>query len=291
MKEVSYEALGGTLFVSASHKNLAEILSGEKYPDLRSVVIDFEDGLCASLFVSAVSCLPDVLASVCDASPLVFIRARDVEQLQTLLKLTNIKLITGFVLAKFSLKNVTKYSTIMRDEPYYFMPSIEGEELFDTLKLQQLKVALLPHKEKILLVRFGLEDMLRQLSLRRECGEGVFDMSVTANVVGNFIATFKSAGFSVSGGVYPCFKDDEGFARDLLRDLKEGLFSKTIIHPRQIAIVNSIYSVSQREYEEAKEIVDASVAVFAQNEKMAEVVTMSPHSEMILKRAEIYGLS
>lgn len=140
-------------------------------------------------------------------------------------------------------------------------------------------------------MRFGLEDMLRQLGLRRECGESVFDMSAPAFVVGGFIAAFKSVGFVISGGVYPCFSDAEGFIRDVKRDLKEGLFSKTIIHPSQIELANTLYKVDEESFDEALQIYMSTHAVFAQNAKMAETATMKPHSEEIIKRAQIYGLS
>jgi len=291
MSRLEYLHLGGTLFIPASHKGLVAIVSEQKYPALKSLVIDFEDGLDREDILEAEVAFQRVLHLIDEHSPAVYVRARDTEHLSKLLQIEGIDAITGFVLAKFSLENAEEYCAILAESKALIMPSIEGEELFDREKLIALKNILTPHKHKIVLVRFGLEDMLRSLGMRRECSESIFDYSVTSTTVGYFLGVFKSAGYAVSGGVYPCFKDDEGFARDLLRDLKEGLFSKTIIHPRQIEIVNSIYRVSQREYEEAKEIVDASAAVFAQNGKMAEVVTMLPYSEMILKRAEIYGLS
>ena len=38
-------ALGATLFIPANHKNLPAVLKRDKYPNLRSCVIDTEDGL------------------------------------------------------------------------------------------------------------------------------------------------------------------------------------------------------------------------------------------------------
>ncbi len=132
--------------------------------------------------------------------------------------------------------------------------------------------------------------MLRQLRIGRKCNESVFDFSATSYILGNFIATFKSAGFNVSGGVYPCFKDIEGFKIDILRDLKEGLFSKTIIHPNQIDITNEFYKVSTKEFREAIEISKSSKNLFNQDGKMAEVITMKSRAQEIIKRAEVYGV-
>ena len=99
----------------------------------------------------------------------------------------------------------------------------------------------------------------------------------------------KSAGFAISGGVYPNFSDNDGFIKDVKRDLKEGLFSKTIIHPQQIQLSNELYKVTKEELCEALEISRNDEAVFNQNGKMAEVVTMRPHAHEIILRAEVYG--
>ncbi len=290
MREISYIALGGTLFIPASHKNLEIIVSGKKYASLRSLVIDFEDGLEESQFDRAMARLSKALSLIDVSSPFLFLRAKSVEHLAALLEVKNIERVDGFVLAKFSLNNADNYLHLLRDKAFYILPSIEGEELFHHEKLHQLKEKILSVREQTLIVRFGLEDMLRQLGMRRECEESVFDFASTSSVVGNFICTFKSAGFGVSGGVYPCFKDREGFVRDVKRDLKEGLFSKTIIHPSQIEDLNEVYKVTKRKYNEAQEIVDSKKKLFAQNAKMVEKPTMIAHSQEILKRARLYGV-
>ena len=288
--KITHLHLGGTLFIPASHKYLNAIVNEQKYSGLKSVVIDFEDGLQESDFEHAMQNIETVLKNISSLFPLVFVRAKDTEHLKQLLKLQNISKLTGFVLAKFSLLNADIYFELLKDKEFLLMPSIEGKELFNHQELHALKEKILANKHTVLLVRFGLEDMLRQLSMRRECSESIFDFSVTSGVVGNFIATFKSAGFGVSGGVYPCFKDSEGFKKDVKRDLKEGLFSKTIIHPSQIETLNELYKVSELVFKEAKEIEESSLKVFNQDGKMAETLTMSAYSKEILLRGEIYGV-
>lgn len=288
--EPSYIKLGGTLFVPASHKNLGAILEGKKYPQLKSVVIDFEDGLEDDDFVLAHKSLGEVLKNIVSKALLIFIRAKDIQHLKELLKITTINNITGFVLAKFSLHNGRDYLNVLQDTNHLIMPSIEGTELFHHLKLHELKELILTNKQKVVSVRFGLEDMLRQLGQRRRCDESIFDFAASSSVIGNFIATFKSVGFGVSGGVYPCFKDKEGFVKDVKRDMKEGLFSKTIIHPSQIKLINELYKVEKEEYEEALKIVNSQKKVFTLNDKMAETLTMNAYSQEILSRAEVYGI-
>lgn len=126
--------------------------------------------------------------------------------------------------------------------------------------------------------------------MKRNKYESIFDFTVSSYVLGQFLAVFKGAGFGVSGGVYPYFKDKNGFLVDSSRDLKEGLFSKTIIHPNQIEILNKLYKVTQKEFDEALEIFFNDEVIFNQNGKMAEKTTMTPFAEKIVKRALIYGI-
>lgn len=288
---ISYLELGGTLFVPANHKNLLSIVSGEKYPSLKSLVLDTEDSLLDSELENALLSIKNMLNNLQATKVLVFIRPRNMQVLEGLLEYKNINKIDGFVLPKFSLSNADSYFKVLKHTSFNLMPSIEGSELFDAKKLRELRNKLLPYKEKVILVRFGLEDMLRQLQMRRTCEDSIFDFSVTNVVLGNLIAIFKSVGFGISGGVYPCFNNDEGFIRDVKRDLKEGLFSKTIIHPRQIALINELYKVKKLDFDEAEEICNSSSQVFNQSSKMAEKVTMLPLSRHLLSRAKIYGIN
>lgn len=282
--------LAGTLFVPASHKDLKSIVGGVKYPSLKSVLIDTEDSISDETLDLAIESIKDLLGTYVKSTLLVFIRPRNNKTLEEILLFKNIEKINGFILPKFSLSNADLYLETLRDSKHIIMPSIEGEELFDSAKLIELKNKLLTHKDKISLVRFGLEDMLAQLKMRRVCEDSIFDISVTSSVIGNFISIFKSSGFEVSGGVYPCFKDSIGFEKDVLRDLKEGLISKTIIHPNQINIINELYKVKQKDYDEALAICNSSNAVFNQTGKMAETTTMLPYSQGIIKRAKLYGI-
>lgn len=287
---ISYIELGGTLFIPATHKNLEAIVSGEKYSTLKSVLIDTEDSISDAELTEALQSVKSLLSRYQKTKLLVFIRPRNQEVLQELLAYTNIEKIDGFILPKFSLENAESYLELLKNTKHCLMPSIEGKELFDGSKLIKLRDILLHHSNRIILIRFGLEDMLRQLTMRRKCEDSIFDFSVTHTILGNFIAIFKSAGFSISGGVYPCFKNTKGFEKDVLRDLKEGLFSKTIIHPNQIELINELYKVEKKDLDEALAVIHSSKEVFNQSGKMAEKITMLNYSQFIVQRAEKYGV-
>ena len=290
MNKITYIELGATLFVPAIHKDLETVVCDNKYPELKSVLIDTEDGINSESLDTAFKAIEKLLKMYEKKKLAVFIRPRDVEALKQILKLKNIDKIDGFILPKFSLENAQGYFDLLKNDDFLIMPSIEGKELFNQNSLYELRDILLNNADNILLLRFGLEDMLRQLKMKRNCEDSIFDFSATSYVLGSFISTFKSAGFAISGGVYPCFKDDEGFVKDVKRDLKEGLICKTIIHPRQIKFTNELYRVSKEELREAIEILDKDEAVFNLNDKMAEVVTMKPYAQEIVLRSKIYGV-
>jgi len=290
VREIHYIQLGATLFIPASHKHLKAILSSKKYPELKSVVIDFEDGFDANKQESVFVSLVDILKSIDQNSPFVFIRPRNVEMLEKLLHVSNIKSIDGFVLPKFGISNGKQYLELLSKTSFYIMPSIEGKELFSLDALEELATLCMLYKSKIVLVRFGLEDMFKMLTMKKRCTHTLFDVSVASYVLGQFLAVFKPKGFCVSGGVYSCFLDDEGLTKDVNRDLVEGLFSKTVIHPRQVLLVHEAYKVTQEEYEEALALLEASEVVFNHQGRMAETNTMIPYAEEILLRAREYGI-
>jgi citrate lyase beta subunit len=290
MNSIKSIELGATLFVPATHKDLNAIVCHSKYPHLKSLLIDTEDGVSEESKDEALQNIALLLKIYEPKELLVFLRPTNISVLKEMLELEGIEKVTGFILPKFSLSNAEEYLKIFETLEFALMPSIEGSELFEPLKLHKLKELLLPIKGKIIVVRFGLEDMLKSLKMRRSCEHSPFDISATSVVLGNFIATFKSVGFEVSGGVYPCYKDVDGFIKDVKRDLQEGLMSKTIIHPNQIELTHEQYRVSREEFENALEICASQKAVFAQNSNMAEVVTMKPYSQEIVLRGEVYGL-
>ncbi len=290
MNTINYTEIGATLFVPALHKDLKTIVIGRKYPELKSVLIDTEDAIAKDKLELAFEAIKDILSIYKKSSLLVFIRPRDISALLKILKFENIESIDGFILPKFSLENAQLYFDALQGKDFSLMPSIEGKELFNQNSLYKLRDIIVDNRKNIILIRFGLEDMLRQLKMKRDCDETLFDFSSTSYIIGAFIAIFKSEGFAVSGGVYPFFKNMQGFVKDVQRDLKEGLFSKTIIHPNQIKISNELYKVTKKEFEEALEICKSDKEIFNQDGKMAEVITMIPFSKEIVARANIYGI-
>jgi len=276
---MDYISLGGTLFTPATYKDIQKLFTLKKYPTLKSLLIDLEDG--CNDYNKGLENIKNLDFSKRKIPT--FLRPKNPDSLKELIQFD----IDGFILPKFGLNNSQQYLNILKNTKFYIMPSIEGEELFDFNKLLQLKEIL--KNQNVLTIRIGCEDMFRQLHMKK--GKySIFDRSVTNNIIGNIIAIFKSAGFNISGCVYPYFNDIEGFKKDIQKEFFEGLFSKTIIHPNQIEPLNELYKVTTEELNEAKEILSSKKSIFNQNETMAETKTQTPYAKTIIKRYEVYGL-
>jgi len=290
MKPIEPYALGGTLFVPASHQNAVPISRGEKFSQLRSVVFDFEDGLDDASYPKALENIKQLLQQPPRKGLLRFIRPKNTAMLDEFLQLSIIGEIDGFVLPKFSLASAPDYIALMEKEHFAFMPSIEGSELFDAAKLAELRELLLPYQERVVLIRFGAEDMFKQLCLNREPDVSLYDYSSAGVVVGNLINTFKPSGFDIAAPVFPFFQNGDAYAKEIRRDLREGLVSKTIIHPSQIEPIEKLYRVHAQMLQTARETLDRKSAVFASEGAMVETRTMRNRAYELTVRARLYGI-
>ncbi len=91
------------------------------------------------------------------------------------------------------------------------------------------------------------------------------------------VAAARAYGLSILDGVYNDFGDDDGLAAECRQGLELGMDGKTLIHPRQIAICNDIFSPSAEEVDWARRIVaqfdrpeNAAVNVLSIEGKMVE---------------------
>lgn len=91
------------------------------------------------------------------------------------------------------------------------------------------------------------------------------------------VAAARAYGLSILDGVYNDFTDDDGLTAECRHGLELGMDGKTLIHPRQIAICNDIFSPSAEEVDWARKIVaqfdrpeNAAVNVLSIEGKMVE---------------------
>ena len=288
---IDYYDLGATLYIPILQKNLKQILEREKYPFLKSIVICLEDSTALCDIPKAMELLEGILKDFKKSSLNVFIRPRDISNLQNILKFNNIDMIDGFALAKFDTQNMSDYLSIFRDKShFYLMPILESIDVFDVSKLQLISQNLKPFRDKIISIRVGGEDILSLLDTMREEGETIYEIMPLYLVLSNIINTFKPKGFNISSVVYASFRDKDTLLRELKGDISHNLFNKTSIHPNQVEIIQNSYRVSTKDYIIAKELISSNRAIISHNGRMYEKTTHSNWAKSVIKRYDIYGV-
>ncbi|MEM9975571.1 MAG: CoA ester lyase [Pseudomonadota bacterium] len=81
----------------------------------------------------------------------------------------------------------------------------------------------------------------------------------------------RAAGIVCVDGVYNAFKDDEGLRAECEQGRDLGMDGKTLIHPAQIAIANTVFRPSEADVDLARRQIDAFEAAVANGEGVAVV--------------------
>ncbi len=293
IRNLSPIQLGGSLYIPATHKNVASICNLNKYPTLRSCIIDTEDAIDENDLDLALENISKMLQDYEPTELCVFIRPRNPEVLHALLKLENINKIDGFSLPKFSTEVMRHYAQILSfsGHQFYLMPVLESLDIFSKEKLEEIRSFLLNSNLHILSLRLGGEDMMQYLGLKRRCEDNIYSLAGPAKVIGDVINTFKPFGFNISATVFNCINQAELYEQNVQEDLRQGLLGKTIIHPNQIQAINEAYKVGVNDYEMAKKMLDKSTkAIIIQDGQMGEKFAHTSWAKVILQRHQFYGL-
>jgi citrate lyase beta subunit len=145
-------------------------------------------------------------------------------------------------------------------------------------------------QERVLAIRIGGNDLLQTIGARRSTLRTIYEGPLASTVAG-LVATFAPYGFLLSAPVFEHFASDALLREEVERDVEHGLLTKTVIHPRQIEVVESGYAVARGELAEARAILaPESPAVFAISGSMCEPATHRRWARTIVKRAELFGL-
>lgn len=71
------------------------------------------------------------------------------------------------------------------------------------------------------------------------------------------VMTARAAGVDILDGMYPAINDEEGLARQCRQAREFGFDGKTLIHPNQIGVANSIFGPQPAEIDRAQRIIQA----------------------------------
>lgn len=311
-------SVGALLYSPALNRKVVDAVIYEKYSQPYSLAMCLEDTIADDSVKVAEQQLGATLKRILSEHkkkqfylPKIFIRVRNCEQV---LRLYNelfeyTEIITGFIFPKYTLSNADNYNKTVIDinarleTPVYMMPILESRDIVEYAARQkvltELKEKIDSVKEFVLNIRVGGNDFSNEFATRRHYDETIYDILPIAQLLGDILTVF-SREYVVSGPVWEFFSsDNEEWKRGLQKELKldrlNGFIGKTVIHPKQISVVNEALKVSQKDYEDAKEILNwdesgLQVGKSFAGERMNEVKTHINWAYRTMTLAEIYGV-
>lgn len=314
---VLYYSVGPLLYCPANHTGIADSLIQERFGVHYSLALCLEDTISDHHVKAAEQQLVATVKALQAASekkhffrPGIFVRVRNPQQIGKLLRLleNDTRLMSGFILPKFSFKNADSYMEAIlaanqnSKKTLYMMPILEDPALTDLRTrhelLYGLKEKLDSMEELVLNVRVGGNDLCHIYGFRRSPKESIHSIRAISDIFSDIIAVFGK-NYVVSGPVWEYYRGKhwkKGFKQELKEDRLCGFTGKTVIHPKQIQLVNEAYQVSEKDLADARSILEwdkaspSLVSGSASRERMNEYKVHSNWAKRILLLSTAYGI-
>ena len=265
-----YFHIGPSLYIPAIKPNLEIIINRYK---AKSFIICTEDSIKESELDFSLDNIKNFLVYLNDFSKTkIFIRIRNIDVLNKLLKMSHIDKIDGFVLPKVTLNSLFIYKEIFKNKlNFSLMPTLETKEVFsdDLLKIKNI----LDSFKSILCIKIGVNDLMNLLHIRNKSRNTIFETPLRS-VIEKILFTFKPFGYEVAASVCRFIDDKETLQREIKQDISYGLYAKAAIHPNQISFIEDEYKkYALDNIEKARFILNkSSNAVFKLDGEMIEPV-------------------
>ena len=313
-----YYSVGALLYCPANKKTIADSVIHEKFGTKYSLALCLEDTINDNYVTEAeqdlISSIHQIFESFQDHPfylPKIFIRVRNAGQIERLTKAfgESIKVITGYIIPKFTADNASSYIEEMiraneqASRKLYMMPIYESSSIIDLRHridiLYDLNDRLSHVEELVLNIRVGGNDLCHMFGFRRHCDESIHRIRPVADIFSDIITVY-GMDYVVSGPVweyYSGYNWENGLIQELKDDKLCGFTGKTVIHPNQIFVVNKVYQVTRSDFNDAKAILnwdkksDSLVSGNLAGERMNEYKTHHNWAEKILFLAEVFGIT
>ena len=274
---INYFDLGASLYTPATHPRLGDLLRGGGCAP-RSCIACLEDSIHDAQIPAALDNLRQALGALPPSTRLTpkrFIRPRDPQLLEVLLRLEHIDKIDGFVLPKLDLDSLDAYQRVIAHaptrRPFAYMPTLETVQTFDPEAMRCLRRRLEKWEVPVICLRIGGNDLMKLLGLKRMRGMTLYDTPLRI-LIDQLIITFRPYGFELSAPVFDLLDDTETLQREIAMDLNYGLYAKTAIHPTQISVIEAGFAdFIARHHEQAQSLLQEQCeAVFKLDGQMLE---------------------
>lgn len=283
---------GATLYVPAIHPTVASVRAGS-IATLGSMVICLEDSIRDDQVAHALQALKEHLAaaSTTNDGPLVYVRPRDPAMAERIMAMPGARDLRGFVIPKATPEGLQEWMSILRNEKWAVMPTIETVHAFDVREIHRLRDQTTTLGIPVDAVRIGGNDILSLIGARRSATRTLYDGPL-GMVVSTIVGAYAGTGISLSSPVLEHYSDERLLLEEIERDLEHGIHSKTVIHPRQVAVVNAAMRPTIREVTEANAILDVNAAaVFRSEGSMCEPKTHTTWANNVIERQRRLGIA
>lgn len=315
--QIIYYSVGPLLYCPANKSTIAQSIIQEKFGDHFSLALCLEDTINDNFVAEAEQDLLHSLRDIYAARqsrdfflPKIFIRVRNPEQITMLIASLKecASVVTGFIIPKFSPQNAGEYIrkiievNELSNDKFYVMPIYESYDMIDLRTryeiLYSLKDSLRQIEELVLNIRVGGNDLCNIFGFRRHPDESIHNIKPVSSLFTDIITVYGTD-YVISAPVWEYYGGRDwktGLIAEIQGDQLCGFTGKTVIHPKQIEVVNACYRVPASDYHDAKNILgwDKASGAFvsgSQNgERMNEYKTHLNWARRILFLAEVYGV-
>lgn len=311
-------SVGALMYSPALQDKIAKTVLRGDWGEQYSLALCLEDTISEALVERAEQQVQFTFRQLYEASlerefylPKLFVRVRAPEQLERVFELLQPyqRIFTGFIFPKYTVNNAEAYNRALArvneiaEKKIYMMPILESRDIVDFRSrgevLGQIKALIDSMNEYVLNVRVGGNDFSNEFAARRHWDETIYDILPIGQLLGDILTVF-SREYVVSGPVWEYFSGEgdeweRGLRRELKLDRLNGFVGKTVIHPKQIPVVNEMLRVSAKDYEDAKAILSwdergLQVGKSFGGERMNEVRTNCNWAKKTLLLSELYGI-
>lgn len=319
VEDVLKYSVGALLYCPALNTTVADSILSNKFGEKYSLCLCAEDTIAENAIEQALNQIELTFKKLylsCEKSnkklPNIFIRVRNPEQIEKIFQRVSVydSILKGFAFPKYSSLTAEKYNDYFlhvsenTNHDLFMMPILESQDIVDYQSRYKALGTIKKHiddmKKYVVNVRVGGNDFCNYFGVRRHVDQTIYDISPINSILSD-ILTFFSQEYVVSGPVWEYYSDQNdnwknGLQNELKYDLLNGFIGKTVIHPKQISVVNDALKVDKLDYLDAKEILnwkkENSILVHGSvfKERMNERKTHYYWAKKIMFLSKCYGI-